>query len=678
MKTIYVTSDRLGAESLKQQLAEFSPSTDLAVSARADEARRFLASDVVDAVLIDTGLPEEDTAGLLADVRQYHLPLVVIVAAASAVRSSAFWALQADYVWAYDADTGYSRSPQRFARDVSVAIRQAVERCRAENTPPTGPVRTVYIGGDDEVRGFLSSAPDVRMTTADDPGCDVAVIDASPYDAIQPLRELRVVAPTLPVVLLCGADIQDPDEVSYVLGVDRVLVKSGDWLPQLLTLVNSVVGQGRRLTEGREQAMVASGAPHLDSGIASTGAVNEFVANRLPVENSGDRARSNVDARAEDPQRSVQGSTDVGSPGAEGGATVESSTQLEAFTPDQQQELATRAAQCAELQRRLDEAGASEARLVSMLEAERAEWSARLETLSAHQQQERATYQAARDELQRQLDETRAGEARLTSMLEAERAEWTARLETLAVHQQQELARERAQREEIALRLQVTHDDARRKARLSALTDGVVTELDSLVDKMAAQATRAAEDAPHPSPLAVQLDRTRRTAGRARDLARRFLAFRRGQADPPEPIDLNRLILDLAPTLQQLVGSQSELLLRIESTAAPVSLSHEPIRRLLFSLAVLCGDALPIGGQVIVETKNVEMVPSWDADVPRAEPLPFVRLTVTTLGHAPQPIRVTPSLESIAQQCGAHCEEVSTDDPSTGLCLSLPRSGWGQ
>lgn len=600
MKALYFASNAVLADGLKRQLVWMSPPVDLDVSLRADEAQVLLMSSDVDAVLIDTGLPDEATSGLLAAIRQHNLPLVVIVAAASAARTSAFWALQADFVWGCDGDTGYPLSPERFAPEVSVAIRHAAQRHRATNPLRADPIRVVYVGNDEQVRGVLGVTPAMYLTNADDPASHVAVIDAAPYDAIQSVRALRAVAPALPIVLLFAADVQGADDIAYVLGVDRVVVKSDQWLPELITMLQT-------MAETRHMA-AHGGRDH------SKGQVHD-----------GDLERS-----------------------------LPTPTYIDARD----------------------------------VEAERAEWHARLEVITAHQQQELGIHQAQRNELQRQLDDTRAAEARVTSTIEAERAEWAVRLEAATAQQQQEfaahearcdelrqtLARDRAQRDEMAVKLKVTLGQLRRAGRLSELAAGVVGDLDGFLSENAAKPASAEEQA---APFGDQSARARQAAERARGLARRFLAFLRTRVEPPEPTDLGGLIRDVAPTLQQLVGSGNELLLRLDSVPTPVLLSHQQLRRLLFSLAVLCGDALPIGGQVLVEATNVEAIPSWDADVPHVE-ASFVRMTVTVSGHAPTPMPVTPAIESLVQECDGHYDAVSTADASTGLRIYLPRHAGAQ
>ena len=214
----------------------------------------------------------------------------------------------------------------------------------------------------------------------------------------------------------------------------------------------------------------------------------------------------------------------------------------------------------------------------------------------------------------------------------------------------------------------------RRKARLARFAVSVVTELDSLIGEVAGHVAPAAEAAPGSSSVGAGLDGAHRAARRALEISRHFLGFSHSLACPLEPTDLGTLIRGLEATLKQLVGSNHELLLRIETTPAPVSLSREHIGRLLFSVAALCRDALPIGGEVIFETKNIEMAPPWDPLVSHADPLPFVCVTASVSGHAPRPMHPTPSLESLIQECDGHLDEVSVEEPLTGLRMYLPRS----
>jgi len=298
MKAIYITSDKARADSLKRQLAELSPSTDLDICTQAAKARTLLTSGAVDAVLTDTQLSDADALGLLADVRQYKLPLVVIVTTARGVREGSYGALYANadnYVWSSAAGTNQSLSRRSFASDVSVAIRRAVERRRADDSAGERPRRTVYVGNDEQVRTTLENAPNVQMTPADGPGSDVAVIDASPYDAIPLVRTLRDAAPAVPVVLLSRTEIRDPDDVATMLDIDRVLVKSDDWLAQLLPLLRAVARKERPgAPDVREPAVAADKRlAHLDAAIG-------LDADRPPVANSGDRVHSDVGTPRDD------------------------------------------------------------------------------------------------------------------------------------------------------------------------------------------------------------------------------------------------------------------------------------------------------------------------------------------------------------------------------------------
>ena len=172
----------------------------------------------------------------------------------------------------------------------------------------------------------------------------------------------------------------------------------------------------------------------------------------------------------------------------------------------------------------------------------------------------------------------------------------------------------------------------------------------------------------------MHADETRRTASRARDVVNHLLLFSQSQAQPAEPIDLAQLMRDLQPTLQQILGGNINLAVRVEPATAPVPLNRDPVSRLLLSAAFLCRDALPIGGRVLFEVRHVDEVPTWAPSLPQSETLSFVRVTATVNGHALKPVGVAPSLAELLQECDGHAQAFSTDEPSSGLHIYLPRS----
>ena len=575
MKVVYITPDLALADSLKRQLAQLSPDTDLEIRGRVADARDLLASGAVGAVLTDTRLPDDEAPELLADIRQHALPFVIIVAPAAGVRGGFHWALRAgadDYVWSYAPGTFQSIGPPRFASDVAASL-GAIERRRIESLAAETRLRTVYVGSDERVRELLNTAPGIDLTLWDGLGSDAAVVDASPYDVTQPVRTLREVSP--PHTMLETVQLHAVPENSPV------------------GMTESAIGNG-------PMSFVGEAQPRETDSVAA--------------------ASADLDARAD------------------------------AFHEQQRRLL-------------LDE-------------------------------------QARRDALQRQLDDARSREAELTSTLASEReaaratqaSEREAASATLrdahASHQER-LTRERSDREELARRLSEAQDEllkrlplaevigltstARRKGRLADFAVSVATELVSLFGNVAASAERAATIAPAGSGPRLHADETRRTAARARDVVNHLLLFSQSQAQPAEPIDLAHVMRDLQPTLQQVLGNNINLDVRVEPAAALVPLNHDPVSHLLLSAALLCRDALPIGGRVLFEVRRVDEAPTWAPSLPQSEAMPFVRVTATVHGHALKPVGVAPALAELLQECDGYVEAFSTDEPSSGLHIYLPR-----
>jgi DNA-binding NarL/FixJ family response regulator len=607
MKAFFVTLDGTLASSLKDLVADLSPDITLDM-VRPEDATQLVATGAADAVLVDIRLPQNDAPDLLAAISRRRLPLVLIVTAARTIAAASPWALRAnadDYVWSYDIATGESLSSQAIASQVSAALRHTVERHggirSVGEVQPPNVLRVVYLGDDEALRAVLNGTSDMRLVSIEEPAAHVAVIDASPYDAIQSLGKLRDASSSLPVIFLCRSDASDAGDAAAMLQVEHVLVKADDWLPALLQTLRSAARVGH---VSMESSGPAAPPPELSPRRQETAGTTHF----LPA------LRSESDPDEVAPNHPLS------------------------------------------------------------------EWNA------AHDLEEE---RARRHELQRLLDKALEREASLTSSLATERTAAAARLQVVEAEQQQTLRRERAEREKLVQWLKTAQDElkrrsqpvkparlasgiARRNARLAELFVGVVAQLESLIAQVAEGMTPALDNVAKTAPPNVPLAHVRQTAERARDIARQFLEFTRWQAQPLAPVDLGSIISDLEPTLQRLLGRGSELVVEVEPGTADVALTPDQVERLLISLTVLCCEALPIGGQVRLDVRNVETVPFWDPAAPQDEPLAFVTVTAAIRGHAPSPLCSTPALDGLMQECEGYCDEVATDVPSTGLRLYLP------
>jgi nitrogen-specific signal transduction histidine kinase/CheY-like chemotaxis protein len=183
------------------------------------------------------------------------------------------------------------------------------------------------------------------------------------------------------------------------------------------------------------------------------------------------------------------------------------------------------------------------------------------------------------------------------------------------------------------------------------------------------------------------------SANRAAALTHRLLAFSRRQSLDRKQLNVNELIHSLEDLIRRTKGDPIELTLRLAGNVWPVSTDVSQLENALLNLVINARDAMPEGGELLIETANVYLDGS---DITTLEPVKagdYLMLAVSDNGTG-----MTPSVRAkafdpffttkpigqgtglglsmiygFAQQSGGH---VSLDSlPGQGTCvrLYLPR-----
>ncbi|MGJ4941559.1 ATP-binding protein [Bradyrhizobium sp. HKCCYLS1011] len=123
-------------------------------------------------------------------------------------------------------------------------------------------------------------------------------------------------------------------------------------------------------------------------------------------------------------------------------------------------------------------------------------------------------------------------------------------------------------------------------------------------------------------------------AARGADLTRRLLAFARQQPLQPRSTDVNALIVDVARLLRPTLGVQIEIEAMLVHDVAPVLIDASQLSTAILNLALNARDAMPNGGKLTLETKNVVL----DNDYARlnnneVQPGNYVMIAVSDTGE---------------------------------------------
>ena len=103
------------------------------------------------------------------------------------------------------------------------------------------------------------------------------------------------------------------------------------------------------------------------------------------------------------------------------------------------------------------------------------------------------------------------------------------------------------------------------------------------------------------------LDEILKAANRATGLTRQLLTFSRQQVLQPQALNLNEVIADTTKMLQRLIGEDIELVAHLEPGLHAVNADTVQIAQVLVNLAVNARDAMPSGGRLTLETRNVHV-----------------------------------------------------------------------
>ena len=173
---------------------------------------------------------------------------------------------------------------------------------------------------------------------------------------------------------------------------------------------------------------------------------------------------------------------------------------------------------------------------------------------------------------------------------------------------------------------------SQRMEAIGKLAGGVAHDFNNLLCVVLGCSDAVLETLPPEHPAAKKVEMIRQAGSSAADLTRQLLAFSRQQMIQPRVLDLEVAVEKVGAMLHRLIGENIEFKVSVQASLGHVMADPGQIEQMLMNLAVNSRDAMPQGGCLTIEARNVELDDSYRDEHQQVVPGRYVMLAVGDTG----------------------------------------------
>ncbi len=181
----------------------------------------------------------------------------------------------------------------------------------------------------------------------------------------------------------------------------------------------------------------------------------------------------------------------------------------------------------------------------------------------------------------------------------------------------------------------VAEDQLRQSQKMEAvgqLTGGIAHDFNNILFVILANTDALLEDEVFSPGVTERLGEIDKAVQRAAGLTRQLLAFSRKQPLRPQQTNLNDIVTETGNLLRRSLGAQIEIDAVLAKDLCVVSVDRPQFETTLVNLCLNARDAMPGGGRLLVETRNVVLDEEYCISNDGAVPGAYAMLSVTDEG----------------------------------------------
>ncbi|MDB4957069.1 MAG: multi-sensor hybrid histidine kinase [Myxococcales bacterium] len=191
---------------------------------------------------------------------------------------------------------------------------------------------------------------------------------------------------------------------------------------------------------------------------------------------------------------------------------------------------------------------------------------------------------------------------------------------------------ERKKAEKALLAVESQLRQAQKMEAVGRLAGGIAHDFNNILSVILSCGDFLLEDLKPMDPARSDVEEICKAGRRAASLTRQLLMFSRQQVLEPKVLDLAEVAANMESMLRRVLGEDVELVLRKPAQPGRVRVDPGSIEQVIMNLVVNARDAMPTGGRLLIETKNVTIDETFTLQHPGATMGPHVVLSVTDTG----------------------------------------------